>query len=81
VAKTREPWIVEHDQVVGAGSRFEIYQFFLKKICVRKLSDFDLRARLLFVIACGLFQGLAFNARDNGKSQSFSSRLICAAES
>jgi hypothetical protein len=30
--KSRKPGIVEHDQIVGAGPGFEIYQFFLKKI-------------------------------------------------
>ena len=44
--ETRKPRVVKHDQVVSAGARFEIYQFFLKKICVRKLDDVDVRLRL-----------------------------------
>jgi hypothetical protein len=32
VRETWKPRIVQHDEVVGARPRFEIYQFFLKKI-------------------------------------------------
>ncbi len=74
--KEREPRVVEHDQIVSARSRVEIYQFFLKKICVRKLSDVDVDAGLSFVVECGLFERFAFDARDYGQRQLFAGCLL-----
>ena len=69
--KSRKPRIVHHDQVVGAGPGFEIYQFFLKKICVRKRGDFDVNALLRLIIARGLLERIAFNSRDYGECELF----------
>src|SRR5689334_9543249 len=71
----REPRIVEHDQIVSAGPRFKIYQFFLKKICIRKLGDVDMDVGLCFVIVRCLFERLAFDSGDNSKDELFSKRL------
>ena len=73
--KPWKPWIVEHDQVVGAGAGFEIYQFFLKKICIRKRGDLDVNAFLGLIIACGLLKRFAFNSRDHGECELFLQRL------
>src|SRR5688572_21092929 len=67
--ETGKPRIVEHDQVVGAGARIEIYQFFLKKICMRKLRYLDVDAGLRFVVECGLFECLTFNTGNDGQCQ------------
>src|SRR5215216_53145 len=71
VRKPGEPWIVEHDQVVSAGPRFEIYQFFLKKICIRKRGDLDADVGLLLIVECRLLERLAFDSRDHGESELF----------
>src|ERR1044072_9527168 len=71
----REPRIVEHDQIVSAGPRFKIYQFFLKKICIRKLGDVDMNIGLGLVVVDRLFEGLAFEARDDSERTSSSKRL------
>ena len=76
VRKPRKPRIVEHDQIVSAGARFEIYQFFLKKICVRKLGDVDVDAGLRFVIERGLFERIAFNAGNHGQRELFASLVV-----
>src|SRR5215216_1241874 len=75
VGKARKPWIVEHDEIVSAGARFEIYQFFLKKICIRKRGDLDVDVCLLFIVEGRLLQRLAFNSRDHGNSELLSNRL------
>src|SRR5437764_491979 len=62
---TRKPRIVEHDQVVCAGLRSKIHQFFFEKIVVRKLGDVDMNALERFVVVSGLLERVSFNAGDN----------------
>src|ERR1041384_3677421 len=71
VRKSWEPRIVEHDEIVSAGARFEIYQFFLKKICIRKRGDLDVNVGLLLIVECRLLERFAFDSRDHGESESF----------
>ena len=67
----REPRVVEHDQVVSSRARIEIYHFFIKEICVRKLRDVEVDAGLRFVIERGLFERVRFRARHRGHCQLF----------
>src|ERR1044072_1748540 len=71
----REPRFFEHNQIVSAGPGFKIYQFFLKKICIRKLGDVDMNIGLGLVVVGRLFERLAFDARANSELKFFSKRL------
>src|SRR5687767_14642044 len=76
VGEPREPRIVQHDQVISARVGFEIYQFFLKKICIRKLGDIYVNAGLCLVVDSGRFKSLALNSADYGECELFAVWLL-----
>src|SRR5207247_6664599 len=43
LSQAREPGIVDHDRVVGAGAAREVQQFLLEEIGVRQVDNLDLQ--------------------------------------
>ena len=45
--------------------RIEIYQLFLKKICIGELGDIDVNAGLFLIVEGGLFECVSFDTGIN----------------